>query len=224
VSISIAEYFESRYSNYERFWWNVSEAYSTNPDDVSSSLLAGATLRFAREHSAGRAIDIGSGEGADILRLARLGWEVDAVELTSAGCEKITDSARRLNVDVTVHHADIRNFETDKMFDLVICNGLLHYVMEKLDVCTKMQAMTKPGGANVIALWSEYTEVPSCHSELVPVFPDRERGETYSAYREWRKELLYFERNRADTFHKDMPPHVHSYIKMLAVNEPDPFI
>ena len=66
-----------------------------------------------------------------------------------------------------------------------------------------------------MSLWSDFTAVPDCH-RVVPTFPDSERGVVVAAYADWPKSLLYFERNRTESGHTDMPPHVHSYIKMIA--------
>lgn len=212
----IKDFFEAAYSENERYWWKVPYAYSINPDDLASSLLGQAALRWALARRPGRVIDVGSGEGADAIRFARLGWEVDALELTAAGCEKIEERASSLGVRLTVQQADICSYTPSNEYDLVICNGVLHYIEDKSAVCQKLQSMTVPGGANVVSLWSTYTPVPEPH-KILPVHPDPERGAVYTAYAGWAKDLLYFERERAEKGHDDMGPHVHSFIKMLAI-------
>ena len=215
---SIQDFFETAYSQSSRYWWNVPYAYSTEPDDLAPSLLGQATLRHAHSRPPGKALDVGSGEGADAIRLALLGWQVEALELTAAGSEKIRRTARRLGLDVIVHQGDIREYETNQIYDLVICNGVLHYIADKSLVCEKLQRITATGGANVISLWSDYSPVPACH-RIVEVYPDAERGAVVAAYKAWRKELLYFDRVKPEVAHDDMDPHVHSHIKMVAVKE-----
>ena len=121
-------------------------------------------------------------------------------------------------VAVKVHHADITEFEPDGLFDLVICNGVLHYIDDKAAACRRIQAMTREGGTNAISLWSDHTPVPECH-RVVPTFPDAEDGEVVSCYAGWTKSLLYFERGRLESGHTEMPDHAHSHIKMIA-NKP----
>ncbi len=215
----IRTFFERAYGSVDRYWWDVDHAYSTDPEDHAPSLLGQETLRIAREHSPGRAIDLGSGEGADAIRLARLGWEVEAVELTEAGSAKISIRARDMGVHIKVHKQDLRDFEPSGLFDIVICNGVLHYIEAKTEVCNKLMSMTHADGVNVISLWSNHTPVPECH-QVVPTFPDSERGVVVNAYRGWDKRLLYFERGKLESGHKDMDPHVHSYIKLIAVRRP----
>ena len=100
-------------------------------------------------------------------------------------------------------------------YDLIVCNGVLHYVEDKSAACSRLKNATRIGGVNALSLWSDFTPVPSCH-EIVPTFPDTEYGVVYESYRDWEKSLLYLERRRAEMGHDDMPSHEHSFIKMLA--------
>ncbi|MEW1589460.1 class I SAM-dependent methyltransferase [Micromonospora vinacea] len=214
----IREFFSDRYRSTSRYWWNFPHAYSVFPDDHAGSLMAQQILRYAISRGPGRALDLGSGEGADAIRLARLGWEVEAVELSEVGADKISKFASEVGVSVKVHRADLADFVADELFDLVICNGVLHYVEDKQAACRRIQDMTTPGGVNAVSLWSDYTPVPECH-RVVPTFPDEERGVVVTEYADWSKTLMYFERFRGESGHNDMPSHVHSYIKLIA-NKP----
>lgn len=211
----VEDFFSARYESISRYWWNVPHAYSVCPEDHGASLMAQQILRYAIARGPGRALDLGSGEGADAIRLARLGWDVEAVELSRSGVRKIERFAAENGVTVRVHHADLVDFEPEGLFDLVVCNGVLHYVADKVAACRKMRRITRLGGVNAVSLWSDFTAVPEFH-RVVPTYPDAERGVVVSAYADWPKLLLYFERNRAESGHTDMPPHVHSYIKMIA--------
>jgi len=114
-----------------------------------------------------------------------------------------------------VQIADLSMYEPDGKFDIVICNGVLHYIEDKEPVIRRMQSATRPGGINVISVWSKYSEVPECH-ERAPIFADDEDGVVVRMYRSWHKELLYFERDKKEHSHSDMPDHFHSHIKMIA--------
>ena len=57
--------------------------------------------------------------------------------------------------------------------------------------------------------------MPDCHSK-VPVFCDDEQGSVLVLYQRWTRELVYFERNKREDSHPDMPDHVHSHIKLIA--------
>lgn len=214
--IAVQQFFEDAYAHTDRYWWRVGHVYSTDPDDHAASLMTQEILRFAWSRGPGRVLDLGSGEGADAIRLALMGWDVVAVEPSAAGVRKIVDFAAAAGVNIKVVRSDIMSFGCNDVFDLVICNGVLHYVDSKTDACRIMQKVTAPQGANAVSLWSSFTPVPDCH-QIVPTYPDAERGEVVSAYSAWPKVLLYFERGRVDYSHVDMPVHAHSYIKMFAL-------
>jgi SAM-dependent methyltransferase len=213
----ISAYFDSVYLEPGRFWWRRPRPYDLDPDSYPLSLLAQQTLRALKDRVAGRALDVGAGEGADAIRLAKLGYEVDAVEVSSVGAKKIAWFAEEAGVHdkVRVISSDILDFTPRGLYDVVICNGVLHYVEDKRSVIELMQNATLPGGINVISLWSDYTPVPECH-DFVPVYSDPEDGEVTSSYKQWSKEFIYFERDKAESAHSDLPAHRHSHIKLIA--------
>jgi SAM-dependent methyltransferase len=135
--------------------------------------------------------------------------------VSPVGTEKIERFAREAGVKVRVRTADIQKFELDETYDVVVCNGVLHYVEHKQRVIELMQNATWPGGINVISLWSDYTPVPEYH-KFVPVYADRENGVVTSSYRKWRTEFIYYERDKGETSHSDLPAHRHSHIKLIA--------
>jgi|SRR5271170_4263812 len=214
----VSEYFDDVYYHHERYWWREPGRYDLDPNAYPYSLLTQLTLRLLdRRPQVGRALDLGAGEGTDAIRLARLGYEVDAVEISEIAAKKIRDFAQEVNVNakVRVFAKDILDFRPDGLYDVVICNGVLHYVEDKKAVISLMRDVTTEGGINVVSLWSTYTPVPECH-EIVPVYCDDEDGLVTSSYRDWATEFIYFERNKAETSHSDMPDHSHSHLKLIA--------
>lgn len=215
--IHIYDYFDSVYQGTGRFWWRGPERYELDPEAYPLSLLTQQTLRLLRGRPAGRALDIGAGEGSDAIRLAKLGYDVDAVELSDVGAKKIQAFAEEAGVHnkLRVFSSDVLDFKPNGLYDVIICNGVLHYIEDKNSVIELMQQATNPGGINIISLWSNYTPVPTCH-ELVPVYADTEDGVVAGSYKEWSKEFIYFERAKAEAAHSDMPGHRHSHIKLIA--------
>ena len=211
----VSDYFNNVYAGSGRFWWRDEGRYALEPEAYPSSLLTQQTLRLLAGRNPSRALDIGAGEGADAIRLALLGYEVDAVELSKAGAEKIERFAAEAKAKVKVITSDIQDFVADCKYDVIVCNGVLHYVEDKRRVIDLMQNATQPGGINVLSLWSDYTPVPQCH-EFVPVYADKENGIVTSCYRGWRNEFIYFERDKSEIAHSDLPAHRHSHIKLIA--------
>jgi SAM-dependent methyltransferase len=211
----LSDYFDSVYLGSERFWWRESGRYALDPDAHPRSLLTQQTLRLLRGRNPGRALDIGAGEGADAIRLALLGYEVDAVELSSVAAKKIERFAEEAGVKVRVLVGDIQDFTPDGSYDVIVCNGVLHYVPDKRAVVELMQQATWAGGLNVISLWSTHTPVPDCH-QFVPVYCDDEQGVVTGSYESWSTEFIYFERDKTEAAHSDLPAHRHSHIKLIA--------
>ncbi len=212
--MSVNSYFDQLYRAAERYWWRRDDRYSTNPGDFPDSHITRQTLRELADRPSGTALDIGAGEGADAIRLARLGYEVTAVDISVAAGEKIERFAAEAGVNVRVQVADIARYQFDDAYDVVICNGVLHYVADKAGVVRRMQEVTNPGGLNVISLWSTYTPVPPCHNS-VSVYCDDEDGEVTRAYRSWTSRFVYFDRDKLETAHDDLPSHSHSHIKLI---------
>jgi hypothetical protein len=74
---------------------------------------------------------------------------------------------------------------------------------------------TSAGGIDVISLRSTHSPVPRFHNR-VPAFRDDEDGVVVRSYGHWATEIKKFERNKPEKAHTDMPPHVHSHIKLIA--------
>jgi 2-polyprenyl-3-methyl-5-hydroxy-6-metoxy-1,4-benzoquinol methylase len=216
----VQDYFDGVYSTHDRFWWHEPGRYELDPNAYPYSLLTQQTLRLLEGRPHGRALDLGAGEGSDAIRLALLGYEVHAVEVSTIGAKKIKNFAQEAKAKLRVTAADIRDFTPDGQYDVVVCNGVLHYVKDKKSVISLMQSATCPGGVNVISLWSTFTPVPDCH-EIVPVYCDDEQGEVTSSYRDWTTEFIYYDRNKAETAHSDLPTHSHSHLKLIATKPGD---
>jgi tellurite methyltransferase len=211
---NVCDFFNDLYRGAERYWWRDKDPYATDASAYPTSLLTQMTLRILAGRLPGRAVDLGAGEGADSIRLARLGYTVDAVDISKVGADKISAFAKEAGVPVRVVVADLAAYEPDGQYDVIICNGALQYIADKQSVIERMQRATRRGGINVISLWSTYSPVPECHRR-VPVYCDDENGMISRLYQDWIEELRYFERNKPEVSHADMPAHSHSHIKLI---------
>jgi 2-polyprenyl-3-methyl-5-hydroxy-6-metoxy-1,4-benzoquinol methylase len=134
------------------------------------------------------------------IRLARLGYAVDAIEMSTVACEKAERFARAERVSVTVRCESIETAELTEVYDLVLMNGSLHYVRDKHNVLKQVTAASTPDAVHAIAVFSTATPVPAEHA-VIPVFPEEEGGTVEQFYRDWRHLLRVHQRGQAERSH-----------------------
>ncbi|MCU1599524.1 MAG: putative methyltransferase [Frankiales bacterium] len=94
---------DKRYAEHDRMW-------SGNPNGALVAEVAGLMP--------GRVLDVGCGEGADAVWLARQGWQVTALEVSQVALERAAGHARDAGVEIHWVHAGIAEAELEP-FDLV---------------------------------------------------------------------------------------------------------
>jgi SAM-dependent methyltransferase len=213
IESEVGGFFDVQYGRHRRYWWREGNRYSLDPSD--HTVFNAHVLRTATARRPGRALDIGAGEGADSIRLAKLGYEVDSIDASAVACEKIESFARAEGVRVNVGQGSARTavFENHE-YDIVVMNGVLHYVDDKEDVLRRIRRSSAAGALHVISLFSSATPVPDEHA-VIPVFPDDEGGVVEQFYRQHDIVAVMYQRAKIETSHPGFAEHVHSFIKML---------
>lgn len=216
---AIRKFFDREYAAYDRYWWRGANRYSLSPADHTA--FNAAWLAMAIRRGPGRALDLGAGEGADAIRLAKLGYQVDAIDLSAVACEKAERFARAEGVSIHVRNESVETADLARgPYDLVLMNGCLHYVPDKLGVLRRVLTASAPDAVHSVAVFSTATPVPAGHAE-VPVFPDEEGGTVERFYRGWRKLLHASEHGRLEHSHPGLGAHLHSHIKIVAARQPE---
>ena len=109
------------------------------------------TARFVAEHGASvlelldpkpgeRVLDLGCGDGALTVEIARAGAEVVGVD---ASAEQIA-ATRALGIDARVMSGDALTFDAE--FDAVFTNAALHWIKDAPAVIAGVRRALKPGG------------------------------------------------------------------------------
>jgi len=114
---AVRGFFDRQYAAHDRYWWRGPNRYSTQPADHTA--FNAAWLVAAARRGPGRALDLGAGEGADSIRLARLGYQVDAIDASAVACEKAERFARAEGVDVTVRCEPIETTSLTGTYDIL---------------------------------------------------------------------------------------------------------
>lgn len=83
------------------------ERYASHDDGLWSGRANGTLVAEVAESSPGRALDVGCGEGADAIWLARTGWQVTGVDVSPVALERAAVAARAAGVAVEWVRADV---------------------------------------------------------------------------------------------------------------------
>jgi SAM-dependent methyltransferase len=90
----------------------------------------------------GRGLDLASGEGRNAIWLAEQGWDMTAVDFSDAAIER----GRATSDEVSWVVADIRDWEQDDFYDLVVV-AYLHLMLDEFErLIRRVVTWLAPGG------------------------------------------------------------------------------
>jgi SAM-dependent methyltransferase len=90
-------------------------------DQIWSGNPNGTLVNEVNGLAPGRALDVGAGEGADVLWLAEHGWTVTASDISQRALDRVAAEATRRGLRVECHHMDANALDAyeNAAFDLV---------------------------------------------------------------------------------------------------------
>jgi thioredoxin reductase/SAM-dependent methyltransferase len=103
--------------------------------------------------TAGRALDVGCGEGADAVWLARRGWQVTAVDISTVALDRAAGHAADAGVagQVTFRHADLRREAPEqRAYDLVSAQFMHLPPAARRELYAHLAGAVAPGGTLLI--------------------------------------------------------------------------
>lgn len=168
-NVAPSSYWDERYSGADHVW-------SSKPN---------ATLvDIAAPLSPGRSLDLGCGEGGDVVWLAAQGWSAAGVDISSNAVARATATAKARDADATFTAADLGSWEPGETYDLVTAS-FFHSPVELPRATVLHRAMTwvAPGGRLVLVThaaappWAEPEHVAhhtflTAQQELDELAPD----------------------------------------------------
>lgn len=106
----------------------------------------------------GRALDLGCGEGGDVIWLAEHGWQVLGVDISTTALSRAAEEVanRGLTDDVALNHVDLNDCDlaedlTGGQFDLVSAQFLHSMVwLDRQRILRQAAAAVAPGGSLLI--------------------------------------------------------------------------
>lgn len=161
---------DERYAGQERFW-----SGEPNPQLVAT----------AAELTPGTALDVGCGEGGDVVWLAGQGWRVTGADFSAEGLARAARHAEQAGVADLLDwwQVDARAFDAgDRSYDLVTSHYLHAPDGGMVDVTRRLAAAVAPGGLLLVvghAPSHHFTQLAESHrkamflaAELLPGLPD----------------------------------------------------
>ena len=150
------------------------EHYRAKPQ-VWSGRVNASLAEIAGQLPAGRALDLGCGEGADAIWLAEQGWTVVAVDISSTALERVRAQAAARGVAdrVDTRQHDLEHGLADGGFDLVSAQ-FLHSTaaMDRAAILRAAAAAVVPGGSLLIV---DHAAAPPWATKMAHHdFPDTE--------------------------------------------------
>ena len=159
-------------------------------------------------------LDLGCGEGRQALYLAKMGFGVSAVDISTAGIDKIHDVAATENIKIDAVVCDMRQYGFPRQFDLIVCHGCLHLISREdwRGVVLRMKEATVPGGYNLVGVFTNTVPEPEDQRGLMIGLSDE--GELMGRYSDWQ--VLDSTSYRFEHEHPDGPRHEHSGNSVVA--------
>lgn len=166
------------------------------------------------ERASKRVIDLGCGEGRDLIHFAKAGFHSVGVDLSEPGLAKAQRWAAEEGLAVRTVQASLQEYRLEELYDVVYSSGTLTYVPPELrdEVFANYQRHTRPGGLNVFNVFVEkpYLGVP--HDWGADEFFYRS-GDLLAYYWDW--EILSFSEFEFDCS-SGGAPHRHAINVMVA--------
>ncbi|GAA4957330.1 NAD(P)/FAD-dependent oxidoreductase [Actinoplanes utahensis] len=102
--------------------------------------------------TAGRALDVGCGEGADAVWLADRGWQVTAVDISTVALGRAAGHAAAAGVAerIAFRHADLRQDPPGEGYDLVSAQFMHLPPDARRELYTRLAAAVGPGGTLLV--------------------------------------------------------------------------
>jgi tellurite methyltransferase len=159
-------------------------------------------------------LDVGCGEGRNSIFLTEHGHKVEAFDLSKAGIEKAKTISADKGLDINFFVCDLSEYVFDKKYDVILSHGVLHLpektVRDKF--ITKAQQYTKPGGYNIIGVFTNRLPATPDNAPFTKSLFDI--GELPAKYAEWtiflHDESTFLDSHPGGVFHE------HAYERIIA--------
>ncbi len=160
-------------------------------------------------------VDIGCGDGTNIIYLAKRGFEhIEGIDYSENGIKKLKKIAAKEALAIEAKTADLRYMDFEKEYGLVMSFGTLHFVSREdwHIFIGKAKAATCIGGYNIIQIFTN--QVPPSVDIAPFAIGLAEDGEIKELYGDW--EIIEYKSYIFEDEHPGVPKHLHASNKIVA--------
>jgi len=178
--------------NWYEEWFNTKEYLEVykNRDDVEAENLAELILSNIVIKDNAKLLDMAAGAGRHAINFARRGFNVTAVDLSKNLLQVAKQNASAYDFQIDFVHSDIRKFEPNDKFDLVLSLftsiGYFDNDEENLELLRKAYHFLKPRGYFVL----DYFNRDYLEKNLVPSSVETINGAEINQYRSIREKRV----------------------------------
>jgi len=105
-----------------------------------------------------RVLEIGVGQGTDLVQFAMVGAECHGIDITDEHLERARRNFQLRRLPVALRKADATSIPyPDEHFDAVYSFGVLHHVPDIEDAVREIRRVLKPGGILMLALYRKWS-------------------------------------------------------------------
>lgn len=155
----VRTYFDG-HRDWQGDYYSQGGAYFSNLLRRRKELIADTVSRLPRP-AGGTALDIGCGSGVYTEELLRLGYATTGVDLSGEmieACRRRFSGLSRVAPPLHLLVGDIEHLPfDDASFDLVLCIGVLGYLIDDERAVQELVRVTKPGGHVVVNVTNAYS-------------------------------------------------------------------
>lgn len=160
----LAEFWESRYAGQDQVW---------------SGKVNGILAEVATMLHPGTALDLGCGEGGDVIWLAQHGWTATGVDISATAVARGRAAAVHLGIAAEAARfeaGDLSTWRPSGLFDLVTCSYLHTFdaAMPREQILRRAVSFVAPGGHLLITShaaappWAKHSERSEHHKHDFP--------------------------------------------------------
>jgi 2-polyprenyl-3-methyl-5-hydroxy-6-metoxy-1,4-benzoquinol methylase len=134
-------------------------------------------------------LDMGAGNGNNIVPLLESGHTVTAVEPNPAAIKTLQRLHEKYPDSLTIVEASLDTYKPKQKFDVIMCCMVVHFMKDHesgIKAIRDIQSWTKPGGLNLL---TSYTNVQALPNEYSFLLMPHELSELYAGWKaHWSQE------------------------------------